>query len=422
MLVFKFGGASVKNAEAVRNVETILRKYPDKKIVTVISAMGKTTNSLEALNTARGNGKDVEGLLEDVKNFHLEIAAELGGEIEDEINPTLAELSNVALSDVGSNSDLEYDQVVCFGELLSTKLVEAFLRSKGLNTEWLDVRNVIKTDNNHKHASVDWDRSSIKAQVLNAHLEQDNIDIIVTQGFIGRSPLGNTTTLGREGSDFTAGILANLTNASEAIIWKDVPGMLNADPKWFNHAVKLDRISYREAVELSYFGASVIHPKTIKPLQNKSIPLRVKSFIDSDLLGTTIHEDMAYDNLVPSYIFKPDQTLVSISPKDFSFIVEGQLREIFQVCSDINVRINLMQNSALNFSLVIDHDDEKLARLSEMLNSAFDVKYNTDLQLLTIRHYDQHTVASLTTGNEILLEQKSRQTLRIAMRQLEGQT
>lgn len=419
MLVFKFGGASVKSAEAVRNVETILRKYPDQKIVAVISAMGKTTNNLESLNASRGNPEQMKEVMEEIKTFHQEIAQDLGGEIKEVIEQTLAELHDVVHEEMSSNSDLEYDKVVSFGEMLSTKLVEAFLRTAGLNTEWLDVRNVIKTDNNHKHASVDWDRSGIKAQVLNAHLEQDNIDIIVTQGFIGRSPLGNTTTLGREGSDFTAGILANLTNATEAIIWKDVPGMLNADPKWFNHAVKLDRISYREAVELSYFGASVIHPKTIKPLQNKNIPLRVKSFVDPELPGTTIHTDMAYDNLIPSYIFKPDQTLVSISPKDFSFIVEGQLREIFQVCSEINVRINLMQNSALNFSIVIDHDDEKLARLSGMLKSAFDVKYNTNLQLLTIRHYDQSTVASLTAGNEILLEQKSRQTLRIAMRPID---
>lgn len=418
MLVFKFGGASVKDGDAVKNVESILREYPGQKIVAVVSAMGKTTNLLEELNAARGSEERVDELLDEVREFHSSIVSELDPEIYKDLEPILKELEAAAKDNLGSNPDLEYDKVVSFGELLSTSLVEGFLRRQGLNSEWLDVRNVIKTDNNHRHASVDWDRSQIKAQVLNAHLEQDNIDIIVTQGFIGRSSLGNTTTLGREGSDFTAGILANLTNATEAIIWKDVPGMLNADPKWFNHAIKLDRISYREAVELSYFGASVIHPKTIKPLQNKNIPLRVKSFVDPSLPGTTIHSDMAYDNLIPSYIFKPGQTLVSISPKDFSFIVEGQLREIFQVCSDINMRINLMQNSALNFSMVIDHDDDKLDRLSELLRSAFVVKYNTDLQLLTIRHYDKNTVASLTAGNEILLEQKSRQTLRIAMRQV----
>lgn len=417
MLVFKFGGASVKDAQAVRNVETILRKYPEQKLIAVVSAMGKTTNKLEELNDARNKGESLHQHLKDVRDFHEAIAGELGETIIDEIKPLLDELEAAATEEAGSDPDLEYDKIVSYGELLSTALVEAYLRSTGLATEWLDVRNVIKTDNNHRHASVDWDRSAVKAQVLNAHLEQDNIDIIITQGFIGRSALGNTTTLGREGSDFTAGILANLTDASEAIIWKDVPGMLNADPKWFNHAVQLDRISYREAVELSYFGASVIHPKTIKPLQNKNIPLRVRSFVDPSLEGTTIHADMAYDKLVPSYIFKPDQTLVSISPKDFSFIVEGQLREIFQVCSEINLRINLMQNSALNFSIVIDHDDRKLGRLSDLLKSAFEVKYNTGLKLLTIRHYDAGTVNSLTAGNEILLEQKSRQTLRIAMRE-----
>lgn len=417
MLVFKFGGASVKNADAVRNVSEILRKYEGENLVVVVSAMGKTTNALEEIHRLRFEGRDCRDKLRDVSEFHDEIISELlGDDPTDEIDRLINEMEATVDSPPGSDYDLEYDRVVSFGEFLSTRIVEAFLRKDGHKTEWFDVRNVIKTDGNHRAASIDWTRSELSAQVVNAHLDQEGVDTLVTQGFVGSSKLNNTTTLGREGSDFSGAILANILDADKLIIWKDVPGMLNADPKWFNHVEKLSQISYREAVELSYYGASVIHPKTIKPLQNKSIPLYVKSFEEPGAEGSLIFKDATYDKLIPSYIFRSNQTLVSISPKDFSFIVEAHLSEIFEVCSVINLRMNLMQNSALNFSMVIDHDPQKLDKLTDLLSEAFTIKYNEGLKLLTIRHYDQKIVDQLTKDHEVLLEQKSRQTMRVAMR------
>jgi aspartate kinase len=275
---------------------------------------------------------------------------------------------------------------------------------------------VIRTNSDHRRAKVDWDRSQKQSGVLADHLNDSGVSIVITQGFIAGDKLGNTTTLGREGSDYSAAILAYLLDAEEVTIWKDVPGMLNADPRWFHNTVKLDKISFREAIELSYYGASVIHPKTIQPVKKKSIPLYVKSFMHPEESGSVIQESDDSDSLVPSYIFKPDQWLVSISPKDFSFIVEEHLTEIFEVLSKIGIKLNLMQNSAISFSFAVDADKRKIDRLLTRLSGSYKVRYNTGLQLLTVRHYDEQVIKELTKDKEVLLEQRSRSTVRMVLR------
>lgn len=416
--VYKFGGASIKNAEAVRNVAEILRKAPTNPRVVVVSAMGKMTNALEALHQKRMQAADFSSELNEIIEFHERIAQELGL-TEEELVPyhmQLGLLREEILRTPSSFYDLEYDRLIPFGELLSTSLISGFLRASGISSEWFDVRHVIRTNNTHRNAEVNWDRSERQAKMLRDHLaETPNIQVI-TQGFIGMSDLGNSTTLGREGSDYTAAILAYLLDAQEVTIWKDVPGMLNADPKWFNNTIRIEQISYREAIELSYYGASVIHPKTIQPLQNKGIPLFVKSFLNPANKGTVIHRSTARDHLVPMYIFKPRQVLMSIASKDFSFIVEENLGEIFSLIAQSGLHVNMMQNSAISFSICVDDDEERLRRCGELLSSKYNVRSNKDLELLTIRHYDAQTMSQLTRGKETLLEQKSRQTVRLVLR------
>jgi aspartate kinase len=323
-------------------------------------------------------------------------------------------LEDKMLMPCSTDFDLEYDQLVCYGELISTTIVHAYLQHMGLSSAWVDARQIIRTDARHRDARVDWVRSQAYADPLKEVVREKGIVII--QGFIGSSGVGNATTLGREGSDFTAAIMAYLLDAESVTIWKDVPGMLNADPKWFKDTVKLDKISFREAIELAYFGASVIHPKTIKPLQNKGIPLYIKSFVDPEASGSVIQEKTDSDNLVPSYIFKQNQVLVSITPKDFSFVVEDNLRDIFDIIASLGIRVNLMENSAISFSVCVDKDDYKLEKLFAQIQQSYTVRYNEDLTLITIRHYDDKTIQMLTENKEVILEQRSRQTVRMVVR------
>ena len=418
MKVFKFGGASVKDAAAVKNVASIIQKFPNDKLVIVISAMGKVTNALEDLHRARfHNGNTIE-VIERIKAYHQSIGEELfGNKYDESMAPVIALFEKMQLqcdAPVSTNEDLEYDQIVCFGELFSTTMVQAFLESNQFSSTLIDARDIIKTDSRHRDARVNWDQSATEAQAIHTALSQHQI--VITQGFIGSDIHGHSTTLGREGSDFTAAILAYLLDASDVTIWKDVPGMLNADPKWFNDTVKLDKISFREAIELAYYGASVIHPKTVKPLQNKNIPLYIKSFIDPDAAGSAIQESTEADHLVPSFICKANQVLISITPKDFSFVVEDNLREIFDLLSQIGIRIHLMENSALNFSICIDKDEYKQEKLFDVLKNKYTIRYNENLVLLTARHYTEENIRMLTKDKEILLEQRNRQTIRFVAR------
>jgi aspartate kinase len=423
MKVFKFGGASVKDADAVRNVAAILRKYKDEDLVVIVSAMGKTTNAFEKVIASWFDDKQNKiDALQEVFDYHLRI---IEGLFEDNITPVNTEINKLfhELETYISHTpkfsfDQEYDHVVSYGEILSTTIIHHFLQHAGIQCHLFDARKLIFTDSNFREGRIDWKETTIRIQnALNPLLEMPDKQVMLTQGFLGSDADGNTTTLGREGSDFTAAVFAFTLEAEEMIIWKDVPGLLNADPKYFSKTEKLAQISYREAIELSYYGATIIHPKTIKPLQNKNIPLRIKSFVDPGSEGTLIHLNIVSDSLIPSFIFKVEQVLISISPRDFSFIDEQNLSEILGTFARISIRINLMQNSAISFSVCVDNNERRLKQLFEELGQKYNVRYNTGLELITIRHYDQATIDRVLEDEKtILLEMRTRATVQMVVR------
>ena len=421
MKVFKFGGASVKDPNAVRNVSNILSLYKGEKITVVVSAMGKTTNKLEEIFKAyvAGDRKSFMSLVDNLYAFHEEILGVLFPEkhfgVFNSIEDIFENLHNQFNEPFSGNYSFAYDQIVSLGEIISSHIIAAFLSEQGYSVAWADARKLIRTNSNFQEGEVHWEKTEelIKTNFLPQFQE---VDIQVTQGFIGHTEDGFTTTLGREGSDYSAGIFAYCTDADDVTIWKDVPGMLNADPKWFENTIKLERISFKEAIELSYYGASVIHPKTIKPLQNKGIPLYVKSFLDPTASGTIIQASTAQDHIIPSFIFKMDQILFSFTPKDFSFIVEENLSDIFNRLAQVNAKINLMQNSALDFSILLDRSKIDIQQIIDLFKNTYVVRYNEGLELVTIRHYDLETIDRLTNNKEIILQQKTRQTARIVMK------
>ena len=418
MKVFKFGGASVKNAAAIKNAVQIAVSYTGP-IVVVVSAMGKTTNALEALWTAYVDNDAARrrAALENLYQFHNGIVQELSLEGA-AFAESFARLEAYLTKPPSENIAYEYDQIVSYGELWSTIIVEAQMRHQGVRSQWVDARQLIRTSEHYQEARVAWDKT--KALVCDRFaplLSQENPPhCIVTQGFIGHTNTGMTTTLGREGSDFSAAILAWALDAEEVLIWKDVPGLLNADPKEFEDPIKIDQISYREAIELSYFGASIIHPKTLKPLQNKDIPLRIKSFVEPTADGTLIHSDESQDYNQPSYIYKAEQLLITISPRDFSFIMEDHISVIFKVFATHGVKVHLMQNSALNFSVCANVKKTMRAGLFEELSANFRVRYNEDVDLFTIRHYEHHVFPEQLKHKTVLIQQRSRSTLRYVLR------
>tara|TARA_B100000795_G_scaffold31490_2_gene20790 strand:+ start:21540 stop:22784 length:1245 start_codon:yes stop_codon:yes gene_type:complete len=412
MLVFKFGGASVKDSKSVTNVAKILREYSSEKLLVVISAMGKTTNLLESILATESEEKRSSLLLQ-FKNFHLDIAKSLS--ITDDFKNFIEERVQHITGFLEANKEefFRYDEIVSQGELASTYLIHLFLINEGFESHWLDAREIIKTQEDHKTTQVNWEESSI--QIKSSKASSKNQKLIITQGFIGSNKKNETTTLGREGSDFSAAIFAHLLDAESVTVWKDVPGMLNADPRKFQNTIKLNQISYREAIELAYYGASVIHPKTVKPLQNKKIPLYIKSFIDPREEGTVITDGVDMIPLVPSFISKREQILVSFTPRDFSFIGEKELSEIFKVLSDHKIAVNLMQNSAISFSIVFNQARQDLESIRQSLDLKFSIRFNKGLELLTIRHYNEHIIKELTNGRNLLLEQRSRNTVRLIM-------
>ncbi len=426
MKVFKFGGASVKDAGAVKNAAAILKKYPKENIIVVISAMGKTTNALERLTNAffYSDNKEAEkpeaiAILNEIKKYHFDIIEELFPDkshpIYNEINNSFVELDWAVEEAPAHSYDHEYDQIVSIGEIVSTKIVNAYLNEAGIPCKWRDVRDFIQTDNTFREGKVDLELTeSLVKKHLSPVFASEEGAIVVTQGFIGGTSENFTTTLGREGSDYTAAILAFAANAESVTIWKDVPGILNADPKWFDETKKIEQLSYQDAIELAYYGATVIHPKTIKPLQNKKIPLYVKSFLNPEEIGTVINEDQS-PLPVPCFIFKINQVLLSISPKDFSFIAEENFSSIFKLFAQQHVKINMMQNSAISFSVCIDNDPGKLPELIKTLQKEYRVLYNENLELITIRYYDQATIGRVTIDKKVLLEVKSRYTVQLVV-------
>jgi aspartate kinase len=416
--VFKFGGASVKDPQAVKNAVSIISSFHQHQTIVVVSAMGKMTNQLEQLVDAyMSSSSAIETHLQVIKDFHETILTALF----DKEHPVFNAVENVfvelswSLEDEPSHGyDHHYDQIVSQGEVLSSLIIAAYLNQMNTPCQWLDVRNVLRTDNTYREGKIDYDESQMlcDGQLLPLLNKQG---IVVTQGFIGGTSENFTTTLGREGSDYTAALLAYFTNAGNVTIWKDVPGVLNADPKFFKNASKIPELNYQDAIELTYYGATVIHPKTIKPLQNKNIPLIVKSFLQPSAPGTLIHQSDKRIG-VTSYIFKTDQLLLSIQPRDFSFIGEDNLSSIFSLFSQHHVHINVMQISAISFNVSITNDKHRLPGLIEALSKEFKVLYNKDVQLLTIRNYNQETIQNLVGDKEVLMEQRSRFTAQFVIK------
>lgn len=414
--VEKFGGASVNSAASIRNVISILQ-LDEKVRVVVVSAMGKTTNSLEKIiDLWHRYTKFNESEYDFIKQYHTKIVTELFENMPSQsialvmVEEVFAELKQNLLSLNPKDYDFLYDSIVSYGERISTAIISLYMTSLDINHRLIPAQEVIKTDNSYRGAQVDWKKTqqAVKDKFKTLFLETD---LVLTQGFIGSTREGYTTTLGREGSDYSAAILAYCLNAKSLTIWKDVEGLMSADPKRMLNAKKLEQVPYREAIELSYYGASIIHPKTIKPLENKSIPLYVKSFVNPEKEGSVINHTEEVKPLVPNYIFKDKQTLLSVSAKDFSFIVEENLANIFSELSSFGVKVNLIQNSALTFSVCFDQNDYVLPRLIESLQQDYNVKYNNNLQLITIRHYTQETIENLNKTGRILIEQKNRVTL-----------
>ena len=413
MKVFKFGGASLKDSTGVKNVASIIASEPSNNLVVVVSAMGKTTDMLERVLAVGSSKQDYRTALGDLKKYHSEIIEGLFTDpspVISEVETHFADIEKQLGSSAGF--DQVYDQVVCKGELVSSVIVHHYLPSKNVASIWHDSRTSVNTDNNFREGRVDWPKTSVAIEKLRPILKKN---IIITQGFIGKTEDGFTTTLGREGSDFSAAIFASCLLAESVVIWKDVPGVMNADPKRIPTAIVFEELPFKEAAEMTYYGASVIHPKTIKPLANKGIPLYVKNFTDTTLPGTKIHE-CQIENLPPLIVFKENQCLISCKVTDYTFISEQQLTIIFHALYELDIRLNLMQNSAISLSFCVDFREDKVSKLIEKLQQHFEVFYNTGLTLITIKNYDEATFETYRKRKGVLLEQSSRSTLQVLVK------
>ncbi len=421
MQIFKFGGASVKDAESVRNVKSILEKYASGPIVVVISAMGKTTNTLEAVLHAYWNGKNALAMLDIVKNYHFDILDELlpdtSSPISQEVKKIFQDLELYLEIPSQKGYDAEYDYIVSFGEIISTKIISAYLNHAGFANQWVDARKYIITNNLHREARVDWDMT--QSRIAGSIPEITRKMPVITQGFIGSTTDKATTTLGREGSDFTASVFAYCLDARELVIWKDVPGILNADPKKFSDTVKFNQLSYHDAVEMTYYGATVLHPKTIKPLQNKNIPLRVRSFLEPEQPGTVIGSSPDNENNNESIIIlKENQSLISLSTRDYSFIAEEAIEQIFDEVVKHGIKVNVMHNSAISFQICIDERPGGGEDFLNTLQKEFEISKVSGLELLTIKYSSEAILERLLTNKKILLEMRSGDTVQFVLQKV----
>lgn len=419
MKVFKFGGASVKNAEAVKNVGSILNEFGGNEVLVVVSAMGKTTNALERLAKAYfEKNKDKNEIYKEVKEFHDEIIESLlngsGSHTYDDIENLFIELECELENEPLGSFDQVYDQIVSYGEIFSSRILSTYLNESGIKNRWMDAQNFISTDGTYREGKVDWHTTA--HLIGNKLLPIVRKQMVVTQGFIGRNKDNFTVTLGREGSDYSAAIFAYGLQAESVTIWKDVAGVMNADPKKFDGAIKLDAISYPKAIEMAYYGATVIHPKTIQPLQSKHIPLYVKSFVDPSKDGTTVGVNKSEDKPIPTLISKGNQLLLSFSSRDFSFIVEDNLSRLFSVFAQHKVKINVMQNSAISFSVCVDNDLVRIEPLRKELEADYSILINENLELITLLNYREDQLHQHLAGKEVLLEQKTRHTLQLVVK------
>jgi len=415
MKVFKFGGASVKDAEGVKNVVQVLQKIGFSDVLLVISAMGKMTNAFEKITDAYYYKKEkLHFLIDEVRAYHYEIATDLFGDKEHQIFSEMEELfSEMTVFMIRNRSkdyNFVYDQIVSIAEFISTKIVSSYFNKVGIENTWINVKEFIKTNNDFRDAKVDWKltEQNIRAKIIPHKL-------YITQGFLASDNEGKTTTLGREGSDYSAGIFAYCLSAESLTIWKDVEGVLNADPRYFEETQLLQQISYTEAIELAFYGASVIHPKTLQPLQKKEIPLYVKSFKEPQNEGTKVDRGRQIKPETPCFIVKKDQILLSISSIDFSFIVERNISDIFDLLHKHKMKVNLIQNSAISFSVCMNDDFDKLENLFEELKVKFKIDFYKDVSLFTIRHFDENAIAKIEKNNTILLKQISKETAQIVI-------
>lgn len=421
MNVFKFGGASIENIERAKKVVEIILENADEKLLVVISAKGKTTNALEEItrNFFEKKNEMALQLFEDLKQEHVFFAKELLKEkfvlIEENLNHLFTEIEWVLQEEPVKNYDYYYDQIVCVGELLSTLIISQLLNNDEKKCVWIDIRDVIKTDSNYRDAFVliDETQQNVLQKIVPVFSQ---INIIVTQGFIGSTDENNSVTLGREGSDYSAALLANMLNAKSVTIWKDVPSLLNADPKLFPNTVPIEEITYHEVIEMAYYGAQVIHPKTIKPLHNKNIPLYVKCFLDKTKKGTLIHNTNLAIAYPPILVLKQNQTLLQVTTRDFSFITEDNLSRIYKIFHDCKIKINLIQNAAISFVACIDSHAAHLDILLNLLQELYEVKRNENLFLFTVRHYKQDILREELKNRTVLLTQKTRQTIQMVVR------
>lgn len=410
MQVFKFGGASVKDAKGVRNISKVLKQMGTEKTIIVVSAMGKTTNALEKVVNNYFNDKEaLASSLQENEDFHHAIMSELfpaGHPVFEKIQELFTELKGFLAWNKSPQYDFVYDQVVCYGELLSTKIISLYLQENNLSNTWLDARNLIKTDANNRDAKVIWDKT--QSNIKTAINQGANY---ITQGFIASDPNNFTTTLGREGSDYTGAILAYCLGADSLTIWKDVPGVLNGDPRVFENTQLLHQISYEEAIELAFYGASVIHPKTLQPLQRKEIPLYVKSFLNPREKGTVVSKGQSLIPEVPCYIVKRNQVLISLSSLDFSFMMEDNIGELFQLLGKYKMKVDLIQNSAISFSVCVDNKFNNLEALLNELKAKFKVKVQKAVSLYTIRHFTDKVLRSFEKDKKVLLKQVAQNTV-----------
>ena len=417
MKIFKFGGASVKDADGIKNVYDVLQKAGYEDVLLVVSAMGKTTNALEVvIKNYFDKSPELSSSVQEIKKYHNQILLDL---FEDDNHPVFGSV-NEQFSDLeyflahnkSPNYNFVYDQIVSYGELISTNILSHFMNFMNIKTQWLDVRNFIKTNANYRDAEVDWDLTqkniakNIAPKILN-----------ITQGFLGSDENNFTTTLGREGSDYTAAIFAYCLNAESVTIWKDVPGVMNADPRYFENASLLNQISYREAIELAFYGASVIHPKTLQPLQKKEIPLYVKSFINPLLKGTSVSKGVDLEPLLPCFIVKRNQLLISLSSIDFSFIMEENISEIFGLFHEYKIKVNLIQNSAISFSVCVEDKFDNFKELNAILSKKFKVDFEENVTLYTIRHFNDDAAQTVEKDKTVLLKQVSRETMQIVTKE-----
>lgn len=417
MRIFKFGGASVKDAAGIKNVCAVLKNTGFDDVLLVVSAMGKTTNALEAVvNNYFNKSASLQASVQEVKKYHNQVLLDV---FDDENHMAFADIAKLfgnldqfLAQNKSPNYNFVYDQVVGFGELISTSIISAYMNASGIKNQWLDVRNFVKTDANYRDAAVNWDQTqkliskNVKKKVLN-----------ITQGFLGSDENNFTTTLGREGSDYTAAIFAYCLGAESVTIWKDVPGVMNADPRLFDKTVLLNHISYREAIELAFYGASVIHPKTLQPLQKKEIPLYVKSFLNPELPGTQVSKGYDLEPLTPCFIVKRNQLLISLSSIDFEFIMEENISEIFAMLHKYKIKVSLIQNSAISFSVCVEDKFGNFEELKNTLSRKFRVSYNENVSLYTIRHFTDQAARMISDNKTVLLRQVSRETMQIVVKE-----